>query len=70
MKFPYTIPIRTHKLFQCNMHVFLFDSLYVNINKKEICTYNQLIFHMNEDFYDSLDSKEEKTLQHFVSNED
>lgn len=35
MQFPYTIPISTHKLFQCNMHVFLFNFLNVNMNKRK-----------------------------------
>jgi len=35
MKFPYTIPMNTHKLFQCNMHVFIFDFLNVNMNKRK-----------------------------------
>ena len=62
MQFTYTIPMSTHKLFQCNMHVFLFDFLNVNMNKKEICTYNQSIFHMNEDFYDSSGREDFTTL--------
>ena len=42
MQFPYTIPMNTHKLFQCNMHVFIFDFLNVNMNKgKYAHTINQ-----------------------------
>ena len=69
MQFPYTIPMSTHKLFQCNMHVFLFDFLNVNMKKKEICTYNQSVFHKNEYFYDNSNLKEDKDLRHFLLNE-
>ena len=42
MQFPYTIPMNTHKRFQCNMHVFLFDFLNVNMNKRKYAhTINQ-----------------------------
>ena len=42
MQFPYTIPVSTHKLFQCNMHVFLFDFLNVNMKKRKYAhTINQ-----------------------------
>ena len=42
MQFPYTIPMSTHKFFQCNMHVFLFDFLNVNMKKRKYAhTINQ-----------------------------
>ena len=41
-QFPYTIPMSAHKHFQCNMNVFLFDFLNVNVNKRKYAhTINQ-----------------------------
>ena len=47
MQFPYSIPMSAHKLFQCNMHVFLFDFLNVNMNKRKYAhTINQAYIRM------------------------
>ena len=70
MQIPYTIPYQHTQNFSMQHACISFQFPRCEYEQKEICTYNQSIFHKNEDFYDSSDSKEEKTLRHFLLNED
>ena len=51
--------------FQCNTHVFLFKSLNVMMNKKEICTFNQKSLFIKMMILRQFLFKERKNLRHF-----